>query len=232
MNDRQYNGSNPPREDQEQQPIKTPTLVEGVQGETPLIFSSAGSDHENPLLDDIKQRTVDRLADAKRRGLIPDYSRLKQEDGHTFIPLVPDPDFVPLAAPDFTPMRTHRCPDCEREYTVKYGSVVECGRCGGLCEPIPVKALVMGKERLELINDDQLDYQAVEDWRSAAEPIIDRMSRWLERNTPKPSLVRLDTEPADFGKRFTRRSLTRLSREVYRWMPHLGGWVYRGVRRG
>lgn len=33
------------------------------------------------------------------------------------------------------------------------------------------------------------------------------------------------------GIRFTDRELVIVRRrEVYRWMPHLGGWVYRGIR--
>lgn len=50
--------------------------------------------------------------------------------------------------------------------------------------------------------------------RLVIDPVLAAISRW-----PAPPPVTGWVAPP-------------VQREVYRWMPHLGGWVYKGVRRG
>lgn len=45
----------------------------------------------DPEIDTVKERIVKQLVDAGHRSLVPDYSRMYQHEGQTFIPLVPAP---------------------------------------------------------------------------------------------------------------------------------------------
>lgn len=106
---------------------------------------------------------------------------------------------------------------------------------------------------LGLIRDDALGYQAIEDFKAgkpfdfavppgesfiATLPLDSTGTKpagpvTVTTSTGKPMIVP-GTE-REFvtkgGIRFTDREL-RIARprEAYRWMPHLGGWVYRGIR--